>query len=159
MMSIYPIVRIQLSFVQFLLLCYEFCILSKTECVSIYYHFKRDHESSSYRKLARNKWICRETFDFLVKIELNLKLKQDINLSFWHLKQWNYLEVLKDYWKLDITEVLLVYCNIVNNDCQQDLRVLYTFVPNIPFSSLLEISPENHIFLKTFKSEFQVIRV
>ena len=80
-------------------------------------------------------------------------------MSFWHLKQWNYLEVLKDYWKLDITEVLLVYCNIVNNDCQQDLRVLYTFVPNIPFSSLLEISPENHIFLKTFKSEFQVIRV
>ena len=31
MMSIYPIVRIQLSFVQFSLLCYEFCILSKTE--------------------------------------------------------------------------------------------------------------------------------
>ena len=82
MMSIYPIVRIQLSFVQFFLLCYEFCILSKTECVSIYYHFKRDHESISFRKPARNKLICRETFDFLVKIELYLKLKQDINLSF-----------------------------------------------------------------------------
>ena len=63
-MSIYPIVRIQLSFVQFSLLCYEFCILSKTECKSIYYHFRRDHESSNFRKLARNKWICRETFDF-----------------------------------------------------------------------------------------------
>ena len=61
MMSIYPIVRIQLSFAQFSLLCYEFCILSKTECKSIYYHFRRDHESSSFRKLARNKWICRET--------------------------------------------------------------------------------------------------
>ena len=64
MMSIFPLVRIQLSFVQFSLLCYEFCILSKTECKSIYYHFRRDHESSSFRKLARNNWICRKTFDF-----------------------------------------------------------------------------------------------
>ena len=28
-----------------------------------------------------------------------------------------------------ITEVILVHCNIVNND-QQDSNVLYTFVPN-----------------------------
>ena len=28
---------------------------------------------------------------------------------------------------LEITEVVLVHCNIVNNDCQQDSRVLYTF--------------------------------
>ena len=102
--------------------------------------------------LSRNFWFFSEN-------RIKFKIKTGYILSFWHLKQWNYLEVLKDYWKLDITEVLLVYCNIVNNDCQQDLRVLYTFVPNIPFSSLLEISPENHIFLKTFKSEFQVIRV
>ena len=40
MMSIYPIVRIQLSFVQFSLLFYEFCILSKIEFKSIYYHFE-----------------------------------------------------------------------------------------------------------------------
>ena len=32
---------------------------------------------------------------------------------------------------LEITEVKLVHCNIVNNDYQQDSRVLYTFVPNI----------------------------
>ena len=30
----------------------------------------------------------------------------------------------------EITEVVLVHCNIVNNDYQQDSRVLYTFVPN-----------------------------
>ena len=64
MPHIYPIMRIQLSFVQFSLLCYEFCILSKTECKSIYYHFRPDHQSSSFRKLARDKWICRETCDF-----------------------------------------------------------------------------------------------
>ena len=60
---------------------------------------------------------------------------------------------------LEITEVVLVHCNIVHNDYQQDLRVLYTFVPNTPFGSLLEISPTNHVFLKTFNSEYNEIIV
>ena len=34
---------------------------------------------------------------------------------------------------LEITEVVLVHCNIVNNDYEQDSRVLYTFVPNKPY--------------------------
>ena len=46
---------------------------------------------------------------------------------------------------LEITEVVLVHCNIVDNDYQRDSRVLYTFVPNKPFGSLLEISPTNFI--------------
>ena len=58
---------------------------------------------------------------------------------------------------LEITEVILVNCNIVINDYQQDSRVLYTFVPNTPFGRLLEISPTNHIFLKTFNSEYDEI--
>ena len=60
---------------------------------------------------------------------------------------------------LEITEVVLVHFNIVNNDYQQDSRVLYTFVPNKPFGSLLEISPKNHIFLKTFNSQYDEIKV
>ena len=60
---------------------------------------------------------------------------------------------------LEITEVMLVHCNIANNDYQQDSRVLYTFVPNKPFGSLLQISPTNHIFLKTFNSEYDEIIV
>ena len=55
---------------------------------------------------------------------------------------------------LEITEVVLVHCNIVNNDYKQDSRVLYTFVSNKSFESLLKISPTNLIFLKTFNSEF-----
>ena len=70
MMSIYPMVRIELLLVQFSLLCYEFCILSKTECKSIYYHFRRDHESRSFQKRARNKWICQETGDFYLNTDL-----------------------------------------------------------------------------------------
>ena len=53
----------------------------------------------------------------------------------------------------------MVHCEIANNDCQQDSRVLYTFVPNKPFVSLLEISPTNHIFLKTFNSEYDEVKV
>ena len=56
--------------------------------------------------------------------------------------------------QLEVTEVVLVHRDILNNDYQQDSRVLYTFVPNKPFGSLLKISPINHIFLKTFNSEY-----
>ena len=65
----------------------------------------------------------------------------------------------EDVPNIEITEVVLVHCNIVNNDYQQDSRVLYTFVPNKPFGSLLKISPKNHIFLKTFNSEYDEIKV
>ena len=60
---------------------------------------------------------------------------------------------------LEVVESVLVHCNLVNNDYQQDSRILYTFVPNKPFGSLLEISPTNHIFLKTFNSELPEINI
>ena len=60
---------------------------------------------------------------------------------------------------LEITGVVLVHCNIVINDYLQNLRVLYTFVPSKQFGSLLEISPTNHVFLKTFNSEYDEIIV
>ena len=60
---------------------------------------------------------------------------------------------------LEIVELVLIHCNLVNNNYQQNSRILYTFVRNKPFGSLLEISPPNHIFLKTFNSEFQEIKV
>ena len=50
---------------------------------------------------------------------------------------------------LEITHVVLVNCNIANNDYQQDLRVLYTLVPNKSFGQLLDISPKNFMILKT----------
>ena len=60
---------------------------------------------------------------------------------------------------LEIVELVSVHCNFVSNDYQQDSRILYTFVPNKPFGSLFEISPTNQIFLKTFNSEFQEIKI
>ena len=58
---------------------------------------------------------------------------------------------------LEVVELVLAHCNLVNNDYQRDSRILYTLVPNKTFGSLLEISPTNHVFLKTFNSEFQEI--
>ena len=58
---------------------------------------------------------------------------------------------------LEIIEVVLVHCNIVNNDYQQDSRVLYTFVPNKSFGQLLDILPKHFIYLKTFDSGFSYL--
>ena len=60
---------------------------------------------------------------------------------------------------LEVVELVLVHFNLVNNDYQQDSRILYTFVGNKTFDSLLEISATNHVFLKTFNSEFQEIKI
>ena len=60
---------------------------------------------------------------------------------------------------LEITEVVLVHCNILRKDYQQNSRVLYTFVPNKPFSQLLDISPKKFIFLITFNSKVSYIEV
>ena len=61
--------------------------------------------------------------------------------------------------RLEITEVVLVHCNIAKNDYQYDSRVLYIFVPNKPFGNLLEIAPTNFISLKAFNSEISYIKV
>ena len=60
---------------------------------------------------------------------------------------------------LEVVELVLVHFNLLNNGYQQDSRILYTFVPNKPFGSLLKTSPKNNIFLKVFNSEFQEIKI
>ena len=61
--------------------------------------------------------------------------------------------------KSKITEVVLIHCNLANNNYQQDSRVLHTFVPNKSFGQLLDVSPKSFIFLRTFNSEFSYIEV
>ena len=60
---------------------------------------------------------------------------------------------------LEITEVVLVHSNIVNNDYQQDSTVSDTFVTNKSFGWLLDISSKHFMFLKTFDSELLYIEV
>ena len=60
---------------------------------------------------------------------------------------------------LEVVELVLVHCNLVNNDYQQDSRILFTFVQNKSFDILLEVSPTNHVFLKTFNFKFQEVKI
>ena len=60
---------------------------------------------------------------------------------------------------LEVVVLVLVHCNLVNNDYQQGSRILHTFVPNKTFVSLLEISPTNQVFIKKFNSEFQEVKI
>ena len=64
-------------------------------------------------------------------------------------------EYVENVHSLKITAVVLVACNTVKSNYQQNSRVLYTFISKKLFGQLLHISPHNFMFLKTFKSEFQ----
>ena len=58
---------------------------------------------------------------------------------------------------LEIVELVLVHCNLVNNDYQQDSRILYTLVPNKLFGMF--IRNFTHKSYQTFNSEFQEIKI
>ena len=60
---------------------------------------------------------------------------------------------------LEITEVVLARCNIINNDYQQDSTVLHTFIPSKSFGQFPDISPIGFMFLETLNSEFSNIKI
>ena len=65
----------------------------------------------------------------------------------------------EDVPKLESVEVILVHCNLVNNNYQQASKVLFTFVPNKQFSQLINISPHSLTMLNTTNAEFSFIEV
>ena len=56
--------------------------------------------------------------------------------------------------RLEAVEVVLVHCNLVNNNYQQSSGVLFTFVPNKQFCQLITITPHSLKMLKTTNAEF-----
>ena len=58
---------------------------------------------------------------------------------------------------LEVVEVVLVQCNLVENQYQQMSEVLYTFTPNKSYAYLLNVEPSNLVFLKTYDTEFDEI--
>ena len=55
---------------------------------------------------------------------------------------------------LEAIEVVLVHCNLVNNNYQQASTVLFTFVPNKQFGQLITITPHSLKMLKPTNAEF-----
>ena len=97
----------------------------------------------------------------LITLEIKTVLSRTLTPETMKLLGSTKSEITKDenVPRLEITEAVLVHCNIVNNDCQEDSRVLYLFVPNKWFGQLLDISLTNFVFLKTFNSEFPCTEV
>ena len=58
---------------------------------------------------------------------------------------------------LEVVEVVLVQCNLVDNQYQQKSEVLYTFTPNKCYAYLLNVEPSNLVILETYKTEFDEI--
>ena len=65
----------------------------------------------------------------------------------------------KDVPKLESVEVVLIHCNLVNNNYQQESKVLFTFVPNKQFGQLINIVPHSLTMLSTTNTEFSFIEV
>ena len=61
--------------------------------------------------------------------------------------------------RLETVEVVLVHCNLVNNNYQQASKVLFTFVPNKQFGQLITITPHSLTMLKTTNVEFSFIEI
>ena len=57
----------------------------------------------------------------------------------------------------EVLEVVLVQCNLEDNQYQQKSKVLYTFTPNKSYAYLLNVDPSNLVFLKTCNTEFDEI--
>ena len=65
----------------------------------------------------------------------------------------------EDVPKLESVEVVLVHCNLVNNNYQQASKVLFTFVPNKQFGQLINIAPHSLTMLSTTNTEFSFVEV
>ena len=65
----------------------------------------------------------------------------------------------EDVPKLESVEVVLVHCNLVNNNYQQTSKVLFTFVPNKQFGQLINIAPHSLTMLGTTNTEFSFTEV
>ena len=61
--------------------------------------------------------------------------------------------------KLETVKVVLVHCNLVNNNYQQASKALFTFVPNKQFGQLITITPHSPTMLKTTNAEFSFIEI
>ena len=67
---------------------------------------------------------------------MSRQLKVEVHLKLNHQNQDD-----ENIPQLEITELVSVHCNLVDDTYQHDARVLYTFIPNKSFGQLLEISP------------------
>ena len=61
--------------------------------------------------------------------------------------------------KLECVEIVLVYCNLVNDNYQQTSKALYFFLQNKIIGLLINVSPHSLTKLNTTNTEVSFIEV
>ena len=61
--------------------------------------------------------------------------------------------------RLETVEVVLVHCNLIDNNFQQASKVLFTFAPNKQFGQLITVTPHSSTMLKTTNAEFSFMEI
>ena len=123
--------------------------------------------SSQNKTLAENPPI--EIYPNKIKNRIVFKIKTGYKLELLSLETMRLLgSAEKDIGKdkdgedvpnLESVEVVLIHCNLVNNNYQQESKVLFTFAPNKLFGLLIPISPHSLMMLKTTNAKFQFVEV
>ena len=61
--------------------------------------------------------------------------------------------------KIEVLNLILMHCNLVNNVYQQASKVLFKFVPNTQFGQLIPVETNSPIMIKTLNAEFSFIEI
>ena len=124
---------------------------------TLFWIYLKKHGEKTDNSLIRiwvNKITNRTTFKIKTGYHLKYFILETIKLIGNIKNEINKDENVENGPHLELTGIVLVHCNIVNNGYQQNARVLYTFDSNKSFRQLLNISPKLFLFLKPFDSEF-----
>ena len=92
-----------------------------------------------------------------IKIRISISGNDEIIRE--HKKDVEHDKDVEDVSKLESVEVVLVHCNLVNNNYLKTSKVLFTFVPNKQFEQLINIAPYSLAMLGTTNTEFSFTEV
>ena len=85
--------------------------------------------------------------------KLELKKLETMKLL-WHQKKTKNGETVPSF---EVVEIVLVQCNLLNNQYQEKSEVLYLYTPTKSYAYLLHVNPSNLVLLKTYNTEFDEI--
>ena len=127
-----------------------------------YFEFIKKHETLTENppvQIYPNKIKNRIVFKIKTGYKLELLSSETMKLLGSTKKDVDQDKDGEDVPKLESVEVVLVHCNLVNNNYQQTSKVLFTFVPNKQFGQLINIAPHSLTMLSTTNTEFSFIEV
>ena len=110
-------------------------------------------------KIYVNKIKSRIVFKVITRYKLELLTEETMQLLGGSKKVFDKNKNRELVPRLETVEVVLVHCNLLNNNYQQASRVLFAFVPNKQFGQLITITPHSLTMLKTTNAEFSFIEI